>query len=136
MKSINKGSPGLGNPEIMEFGGFGPSHNKTKNLKQNNPSELSNLLFQHNMFHTNDSTSAKKTIKLRPIIFLWFPMICLFSFSTFLWWVGVEMLHPRLLMCLSAWLMFAIMFLWRLGHVIAMHMFVFILFERRCEHGV
>ena len=29
-KSINKGSPGLKNPEIMDMLGFGPSHNKTK----------------------------------------------------------------------------------------------------------
>ena len=27
-KSINKGSPGLNNPEIMDMLGFGPSHNK------------------------------------------------------------------------------------------------------------
>ena len=35
-KSINKGPPGLENPEIMEFGGFGPSHNKTKVLLDQN----------------------------------------------------------------------------------------------------
>ena len=32
IESMNKGSPGLKNPEIMEFGGFGPSRNKTKIL--------------------------------------------------------------------------------------------------------
>ena len=31
-KSINKGSPGLEHPEIIEFGGFGPSRNKTETL--------------------------------------------------------------------------------------------------------
>ena len=30
LKSIKKGSQGLVNPEIMEVGGFGPSHNKTE----------------------------------------------------------------------------------------------------------
>ena len=35
-KSINKGSPGVKNPGIMEMLGFGPSHNKTKiRLDQN-----------------------------------------------------------------------------------------------------
>ena len=29
-KSINKGSQGLTNPGITEFGGFGPSFNKTE----------------------------------------------------------------------------------------------------------
>ena len=29
-KSINKGSPALRNPEIMEMLGFGPSHNQTE----------------------------------------------------------------------------------------------------------
>ena len=36
IKSINKGSSGLKNPEIMEFGGFGPSHNKTEILLNQN----------------------------------------------------------------------------------------------------
>ena len=31
-KSINKGSPGLENPEIIELGGSGPSHEETKIL--------------------------------------------------------------------------------------------------------
>ena len=31
-ESINKGSTGLKSPEIMEFGGVRPSHNKTKIL--------------------------------------------------------------------------------------------------------
>ena len=31
-KSINKGSPWLNNPEIIEMLGFGPSHNKTEIL--------------------------------------------------------------------------------------------------------
>ena len=35
-KSINKGSPGVKNPEIMEMLGFGPSHNKTKILLDQN----------------------------------------------------------------------------------------------------
>ena len=35
-KSINKGSLGLKNPEIMEMLGFGPSHNKTKILLDQN----------------------------------------------------------------------------------------------------
>ena len=30
--SMNKRPPGLNNPEIMEFGGLGSSHNKTKTL--------------------------------------------------------------------------------------------------------
>ena len=29
LKSVNKGSPGLENPEIMNVLGFGPSNNKT-----------------------------------------------------------------------------------------------------------
>ena len=37
-KSINKCSPGLTNPEIMEFGGFGPSH-KTEILLEQNEAE-------------------------------------------------------------------------------------------------
>ena len=35
-KSINTGSPGLKNQEIMEFAGFGPSHNKTDILLDQN----------------------------------------------------------------------------------------------------
>ena len=35
-KSINKGSPGLTNPEIMETLGFGPSHNKIEVLLDQN----------------------------------------------------------------------------------------------------
>ena len=38
-KSIHKGSPGLKNPEFMEMLGFGPSHNKTKILLDQNWSE-------------------------------------------------------------------------------------------------
>ena len=30
LKAINQGSPGPKIPEAMEFGGLGPSHNKTK----------------------------------------------------------------------------------------------------------
>ena len=36
LKSINKGSPGLKNPEIMEMLGFGTSHNKTDILLDQN----------------------------------------------------------------------------------------------------
>ena len=36
IKSINKGPPGLKNPEIMEMLGSGPSHNKTKILLDQN----------------------------------------------------------------------------------------------------
>ena len=39
LKSINKGSQGLNNPEIMEFWGFGPSHNKTEVLLDQNEAE-------------------------------------------------------------------------------------------------
>ena len=35
-KCINKGSPGLTNPEVMEMLGFGPSHNKTEILLNQN----------------------------------------------------------------------------------------------------
>ena len=34
-KSMNKRSPGGQNPEIMDMLGFGPSHNKTEILDQN-----------------------------------------------------------------------------------------------------
>ena len=37
--SINKGYPGLENPEFMEFGGSGPSHNKTIILLDKNEAE-------------------------------------------------------------------------------------------------
>ena len=40
LKSMNKGSLGLENLEIMEFGGFGPSHNKTEILSDQNEAEL------------------------------------------------------------------------------------------------
>ena len=33
--------PGLKNPEIMEFGGFGPSHDKTELLLDQNEAESS-----------------------------------------------------------------------------------------------
>ena len=36
IKTINKGAPGVKNPEIMEMLGFGPSHNKTKILLDQN----------------------------------------------------------------------------------------------------
>ena len=39
VKSINKGSPGLQSPEIMKMLGFGPSHNKTDILLDQNGSE-------------------------------------------------------------------------------------------------
>ena len=55
-KSINEGSQGFTNPEFMEFGGVGPSHNK-----QNNSPELLNLLFKH-ISHENDPTSAKSLL--------------------------------------------------------------------------
>ena len=35
-KSINKGSPGINNPETMEMLGFGPSHDQTKILSDQN----------------------------------------------------------------------------------------------------
>ena len=38
-KSINKGSPGLTNPEIMEMLGFGPSHNKIEIFLNQNEAE-------------------------------------------------------------------------------------------------
>ena len=38
-KSINKGSWGVENPEIMEFGGFGPSHDETEILWYQNGSK-------------------------------------------------------------------------------------------------
>ena len=38
-ESINNGSPGFKNQEIMEFWGFGSSHNKTKTLSDQDGSE-------------------------------------------------------------------------------------------------
>ena len=38
-KSVNKGPPGVKNPEIMEMLGFGPSHNKTEILLNQNEAE-------------------------------------------------------------------------------------------------
>ena len=38
-KLINKGSQGFTNPYIIEFRGFGPSHNKTEILLDQNRSE-------------------------------------------------------------------------------------------------
>ena len=38
-KSINTGSQGLENPEIIEFRGFGPSHNETEVLLDQNEAE-------------------------------------------------------------------------------------------------
>ena len=35
-ESISKGSSGLNNSEIMDFEGFGPSHNKTEILLDQN----------------------------------------------------------------------------------------------------
>ena len=60
------------NQEIMEFGGFGPSHNKIEKLLnqnyQNNSSELLNLLFKYiyiyTYFHKNEPTHNKKSHKL------------------------------------------------------------------------
>ena len=50
-KSINKGPPGVKNPEIMKMLAFGPSHNETKflldQIDPNNPPEFLNLLFKH-----------------------------------------------------------------------------------------
>ena len=36
---VCKGSHGFKNPEIMEFGGFGPSHNKIEILLNQNEAE-------------------------------------------------------------------------------------------------
>ena len=38
-KSINNGSQGSNNPEIMECVGFGPSHNKTEIVWDQNEAE-------------------------------------------------------------------------------------------------
>ena len=38
-KSINKGSQGLKNPEIMEMLGFGPSHDKIEIFLDHNEAE-------------------------------------------------------------------------------------------------
>ena len=38
-ESMSKGSRGSTNPEFMEFGGFGPSHNKTEVLLDQNEAE-------------------------------------------------------------------------------------------------
>ena len=40
------GSPGLKNPEIMEFWGFGPSHEKTKIRLDQNEAEQSPRAFK------------------------------------------------------------------------------------------
>ena len=45
-ESINKGSPGVTNPEILEMLGFGPSHNKIKILLNQNWSKSSPEAFQ------------------------------------------------------------------------------------------
>ena len=38
-KSMNTGSPGVKNPEIMEMLGFGPPHNKTEILLDQDEAE-------------------------------------------------------------------------------------------------
>ena len=44
-KAINAGSQGSKNPEIIEFGGFGPSHNETEtSLDQRNNKMLIRIM--------------------------------------------------------------------------------------------
>ena len=74
LKTINKGSQGLTNPKIMEFGGSGPSHKKTKlyyiKNDQNNSPELLNLLLK-NMFH-----KMTRTMPNNVDFFRWFSYDC------------------------------------------------------------
>ena len=78
LKSINKASPGLKNPEIVEFGGSGPSHNKTEISLHQNEAEYSPRAFKPIIktyfpkIHTTNATQS--------------PQLCLPIFAYFCIW--------------------------------------------------